>query len=1513
MATTRTKQSRSLDSRVIGATADMVRHILKNLGELTVADNRRVTKLLPLICDAAGGPIAELAACSRALFRGDDDKLYAFLWRVNQASNGMLELHTTKSEESSGVIGFFVPINSDDTERQIIRHADASSDLPDFVIDNPALPNDPAGKPVQHFTVLHADADTRIATPLITALRAHLRASKKFAHDLWDQSKILTGKHPQEEIETALRRSNYVIVLLSAEFLSDGSLSGARTLIRNRQCIPVALSALSAHHDVDEFAGKIYRGKRRSWSGCTNAANREAFVVGLFEEIERVVESSLAGEDELRMRLQEHARASTVMPECVLDSDVTKTDLRGAVTAALRAVEPQSGLQMLLDWAERPGGPHYACILGEFGIGKTTLLKRWTQELLRRREAGEPAPLPIFLDLRTYMGSIEGLRSQQSMAKLPRLEPFLRELLEGAWKHAGPAPEPSQLLKLVRDEGAVVIVDGLDEKLVHLSEAQGAELIRLLWGILPPTLFRKPAPGRRPGRLVISCRSHVFPTLQKQNAMFTGGLRDEVRAEDYLALVVLPFSEEKIREYLWHHLRDRVDDALALIKSIHNLTDLAPRPLFLDLIRKQIAHLEEMAARGEPVRGVSLYDHLIEQCSLRDEPKHTIRPEDKPRFMEAIAAAMWREGAREWPWDRVFHWLREHIVGDPVLLEAYPLSKEHTARIAEDFRTATMVVRPDQGNFFRFAHTSMQEYFLARWLYRALIESRPGDWDVSMPSDETLDFLGQLLFVRGSEAWRTTLEELLFRYRPRASRLAFRYWLQACKCGHPRPQPTHASLPGENFDGWTIAGTPGSPLVLRGADLRGVSLREAWLQHVDLRGADLTDADLVCAALEHADLGATKITRADFTGSLWRDCEVGETEGRAKSWWDSEWVRTQNPPGLQSIEAAMTDPPVGAVAEVRGGFSRSVLACAYSPDGNSIVSGSSDGVLKIWDARSGRLRLILSRHSGPVVACAFSADGTSILSHSNNGEMKIWEVPSGRLQRTLPGIASEAMARAFSRDGSILVSVGNDGTLKIWDTESGLARHSQRVSVYVSTCALSPNGESVVLGSHDGALMVRELHNNRVRQMLSRHSKSVHACAYSPDGESVVSGSDDQTLSVWDARSGQARITLSGHSAAVRACAYSPDAGRIASGSIDRTLRVWDARSGRALFTFAGYPTRVTGYACSVDGRSTVQSMDNGTLIVRHTKSGRAQSIIHVAEAVTACACGPDGTVVVGQQDGILNVRPAGETRVRPSLSRHSKAVRACALSPDGRGIVSGSEDGTIKLWDVDTMKARGSLTGHTHAVTMCAYSPDGASVVSGSYDGKLKIWTLRGGPPRATPLGHHRAVTACAFSKDGTRLVSGADDGTLKVWTVGRGRENRALPGTRNAITSCAFSPDEANIVSGSKDGSIQVLDADSGHVQHSLSGHLGPVVTCAYDADDGSLVSASLDGTMKFWNPSTGQLLRTIWCFEDFAAEFDDTTRRFVWATPNAWRYLCYRGFDPERGAFRVYSIEASEQAPM
>ena len=253
-----------------------------------------------------------------------------------------------------------------------------------------------------------------------------------------------------------------------------------------------------------------------------------------------------------------------------------------------------SAVDRLVTWATRESAdaPPLCALLGDVGMGKTTTTKLFTQRLLELRTAGQDVPLPVLFDLRDLPVSVV-----QEGPNLRRIVDCLLDALGG--RH----PAAAEVLDLVGRGNCVLIFDGLDEILVHLSPHQGQVFTRTLWratedawlarhgrdtGDRPdsqhgpnraaphPPVPSSPAPSPAvPSKLLLSCRTHYFRSVREETAHFTGQHRDGPVTRDYLALIMLPFSEEQIREYLAGNVPDAdVDALMELIGSVHNLREM---------------------------------------------------------------------------------------------------------------------------------------------------------------------------------------------------------------------------------------------------------------------------------------------------------------------------------------------------------------------------------------------------------------------------------------------------------------------------------------------------------------------------------------------------------------------------------------------------------------------------------------------------------------------------------------------------------------------------------------------------------------------------------------------------------------------------------------------------------------------------------------------------------------------------------------------------------------------------
>jgi WD40 repeat protein len=438
-----------------------------------------------------------------------------------------------------------------------------------------------------------------------------------------------------------------------------------------------------------------------------------------------------------------------------------------------------------------------------------------------------------------------------------------------------------------------------------------------------------------------------------------------------------------------------------------------------------------------------------------------------------------------------------------------------------------------------------------------------------------------------------------------------------------------------------------------------------------------------------------------------------------------------------------------------------VRAVAVSPDGRTIVSGSDDRTVKVWEAESGRLLRSLEGHTGSVLAVAVSPDGRTIVSGSWDNTVKVWEAESGRLLRSLEGHTGGVNAVAVSPDGRTIVSGSDDRTVKVWEAESGrLLRSLEGHTGSVLAVAVSPDGRTIVSGSDDRTVKVWEAESGRLLRSLEGHTGSVLAVAVSPDGRTIVSGSDDRTVKVWEAESGRLLRSLEGHTGSVRAVAVSPDGRTIVSGSWDNTVKVWEAESGRLLRSLEGHTDWVRAVAVSPDGRTIVSGSDDRTVKVWEAESGRLlRSLEGHTGSVRAVAVSPDGrTIVSGSDDRTVKVWEAESGRLLRSLEGHTGSVLAVAVSPDGRTIVSGSDDRTVKVWEAESGRLLRSLEGHTVRCGPWRSAPTGAPSSAARMTTPSGCGTPQAGACCAPWKGHTDLVRAVAVSPDGSTIVSGAE-----------------------------------------------------------------------------------------------------------------------------------------------------------
>jgi WD40 repeat protein len=249
----------------------------------------------------------------------------------------------------------------------------------------------------------------------------------------------------------------------------------------------------------------------------------------------------------------------------------------------------------------------------------------------------------------------------------------------------------------------------------------------------------------------------------------------------------------------------------------------------------------------------------------------------------------------------------------------------------------------------------------------------------------------------------------------------------------------------------------------------------------------------------------------------------------------------------------------GLLLRTLAGHDALVYRVSFGPDGRRLASVSAEGTVKVWDVESGREVWAKRGDTKLITDVRFSPDGRRLATASDKS-VRVWEADSGK-ERLVLKHEDGAVCVAFSPDGKLLATASGDmrgwvaitlihkpSRVHVWDAETGAEiRSFAGHGVRIWSLDISPDGQWVSGGCDDGTAKIWALADGKERLALRAHSAAAYTALFSPCSRFLATGAGyDEHLArgettLWDLASAQPLLTVDG-----RACSFSPDGKRLA-------------------------------------------------------------------------------------------------------------------------------------------------------------------------------------------------------------------------------------------------------------------------------------------------------------------------------------------------------------------------------
>lgn len=507
--------------------------------------------------------------------------------------------------------------------------------------------------------------------------------------------------------------------------------------------------------------------------------------------------------------------------------------------------------------------------------------------------------------------------------------------------------------------------------------------------------------------------------------------------------------------------------------------------------------------------------------------------------------------------------------------------------------------------------------------------------------------------------------------------------------------------------------------------------------------------------------------------------------------------------GLENGSLAMIDFRSGTELFRTDAHVGAVTAVESTSDGEVVLTGGDDELMKLWDAQSGSEVLRFTGHRKKVTGITVLPDDKYIVSVSADGCIKIWDGSSGRCYRTIMVAGEEFTGCALSRDGKRLLTGSSKGSVRLWSIDTGWFSQD-----YLEPALCRPRTFRELAGLHALFKITVEEFNRSWRKAHQAQAleaferiRGIPGFCWSKEAVLIRNVLHDVVVR------GRLKSTsfiraFHGHKDAVVAMQASPDNLLLLTGSLDGTAAIWDVVTGRCMRKFvAGNPIREVFFLPRMQG---VVTLSQDRMLRVWDRDGKiAKEFPKLEPPLRMMPSGHEITAMSPEKMQVVIDLSTGERDFKGTAVPGSEFI---CFSENLESVFSLRDSTRIQRWSLATGRNEGAFRDLGIKITALLPATHEDKIISGLETGDLMVYVGGSGVNVATLRGHTAAIRAIVSNLEGNLWITASDDCSIRLWDVAAERCSAVLEGHSSSVRSLALFSNLSLIASGDSEGSARL-----------------------------------------------------------------------------------------------------------